>query len=86
MNQIELFTIGHSNHLAGRFFALLRQHEIESLVDIRRFPSSRRLPHFNRPNLAEALEEHGVQYYWLESLGRQSKGSGSRQSKFWNPR
>ena len=69
MNRTELFTIGHSNHTIDRLVALLKQHEIESLVDVRRFPSSRRLPHFNRPNLAEVLKEHGIDYHWLESLG-----------------
>ena len=69
MNQVEIYTIGHSNHSADRFIALLKDHGIEAMVDVRRFPSSRRLPHFNRPNLARALEEHGIEYHWLESLG-----------------
>ncbi|HEY7328895.1 MAG TPA: DUF488 family protein, partial [Gemmataceae bacterium] len=47
-----LFTIGHSNHPLDRFLALLVQHEIEALVDIRRFPGSRKHPHFSRDNLA----------------------------------
>ena len=69
MNQFEIYTIGHSNHAMDHFIALLKQHEIEALADVRRFPSSRRLPHFNRPNLAGALEEHGIEYHWLELLG-----------------
>ncbi len=73
MNQVEIYTIGHSNHSADRFIALLKDHGIEAMVDVRRFPSSRRLPHFNRPNLAGALEEHGIEYHWLESLGGHRK-------------
>ena len=41
MNQIVIYTIGHSNHSIDEFIALLKQHGIEVLVDIRRFPSSR---------------------------------------------
>lgn len=73
MNQSVIYTIGHSNHSIDDFTALLQQHEIEALVDIRRFPSSRKLPHFNRPNLAEAVAEHGIEYHWLESLGGHRK-------------
>ncbi|HEV3256175.1 MAG TPA: DUF488 domain-containing protein [Gemmataceae bacterium] len=52
-----------------RFLALLAQHAVEALVDIRRFPGSRKHPHFNRDNLAAALPKSGVEYHWLEALG-----------------
>jgi uncharacterized protein (DUF488 family) len=52
-----------------RFLALLGQHEVEALVDIRRFPGSRKHPHFNRDNLAAAVPKSGVEYHWLEALG-----------------
>jgi uncharacterized protein (DUF488 family) len=64
-----VLTIGHSDHPLERFLALLAQHEIEALVDIRRFPGSRKHPHFNRDNLAVALPKAGMEYHWLESLG-----------------
>lgn len=64
-----LFTIGHSNHPLDRFLAILAQHEIEALVDIRRFPGSRKHPHFNRDDLAASLKEAGIDYHWLEVLG-----------------
>ena len=63
-----VLTIGHSNHPPDRFLALLAQHGVEALVDIRRFPGSRKHPHFHRDNLA-ALPMSGVEYHWLESLG-----------------
>jgi len=65
----QVFTIGHSNHPLDRFLALLAQHQIKALVDIRRFPSSRKHPHFNQENLVSALKEAGVEYRWFESLG-----------------
>jgi uncharacterized protein (DUF488 family) len=63
------FTLGHSNHPLERFLALLAQHGIEALVNIRRFPGSRKHPHFNRDDLAAALPKSGVAYRWLEALG-----------------
>ena len=82
MNQTVIYTVGHSNHSIDEFIALLKQHGIEALVDVRRFPSSRRLPYFNRPNLAEALEEHGIEYLWLESLGGHRKEGLSDSPNF----
>jgi uncharacterized protein (DUF488 family) len=64
-----VLTIGHSNHPLDRFLALLAQHEVEALVDIRRSPGSRKHPHFSRDNLAVALPKSGVAYHWLEALG-----------------
>ena len=65
----KLFTIGHSTHALDRFLALLAQHEIEALVDIRRFPGSRKHPQFSRDKLAAAFQKSGVEYLWLEVLG-----------------
>ncbi len=64
-----VLTIGHSNHPLERFLALLARHEVEALEDVRRFPGSRKHPHFHRDNLAAALPKFGVEYHWLEALG-----------------
>jgi uncharacterized protein (DUF488 family) len=64
-----VLTIGHSNHRLERFLALLAGHGVEALVDIRRFPGSRKYPHFSRDNLSAALPKSGVEYHWLEALG-----------------
>lgn len=64
-----IVTIGHSNHPLDRFLALLAQYEVEALVDIRRFPGSRKHPHFHRDNLVSTLPKSGMDYHWLESLG-----------------
>jgi uncharacterized protein (DUF488 family) len=64
-----ILTLGHSNHSLERFLALLAQHGVEALVDIRRFPGSRKHPHFHRDNLAAALPKAGVEYHWLQALG-----------------
>jgi uncharacterized protein (DUF488 family) len=73
---VELFTIGHSTHPLEEFLSLLPRHGIEDLADIRRFPGSRKYPHFNRESLAAALSIAGVEYHWLEALGGRRKGTG----------
>ena len=66
---LAVLTIGHSNHPLGRLLALLARHEVEALVDIRRFPVSKKHPHFSRDNLVAVLPKSGVEYHWLEALG-----------------
>jgi uncharacterized protein (DUF488 family) len=68
-----LYTIGHSTRPLDEFIAVLRAHSIQTLVDIRSFPMSRRLPHFNREALERALAEAGIQYVWLKELGGRRK-------------
>ena len=74
---VTLLTIGHSNHLFDDFLALLEQHGIEAVVDIRRFPSSRKFPHFNREVLDAVLKEKGIDYHWLEALGGRRHGKAT---------
>ena len=64
-----LYTIGHSTRTIEELIAALRAHEIQTLVDIRAFPASRRLPHFNRESLEKSLAEAGIRYVWMKSLG-----------------
>ena len=64
-----LFTIGHSTRSLEELLQVLQAHGIKTLVDIRAFPMSRRLPHFNRESLEKALPEGGIQYVWMNELG-----------------
>jgi uncharacterized protein (DUF488 family) len=75
----QLFSIGHSSHPLDQFLGVLARHRIEALVDIRRFPSSRKFPHLNQKNLTASLQEAGIEYYWIEGLG------GRRRSKKADP-
>ena len=77
----ELYSIGHWNYSLERLLGLLAQHLIESLVDIRRFPGSRKFPHLNQQSLAAALPEAGMEYQWLEALcGRRRSEKGGPAS------
>ena len=64
-----IWTIGHSTRSAEDFVSLLRHHGIQTLVDVRRYPASRRYPHFNREQLAATLAGVAIGYEWIESLG-----------------
>jgi uncharacterized protein (DUF488 family) len=64
-----VFTIGHSTRSIDEFIELLHASGVEALIDIRRFPMSRRYPHFNRAELAAALAVAGIAYRHEETLG-----------------
>jgi hypothetical protein len=64
-----ILTIGHSTHAIERFIELLRQHEVERLVDIRTIPRSRRNPQFSGDALAKSLGHEGIAYAHLKELG-----------------
>ncbi len=54
---------------------LLKQNNIEILVDVRHFPGSRKFPHFNRDHLQTELPKFNIKYIWLgEQLGGFRKG------------
>ena len=64
-----IFTIGHSTRSIEEFIDLLQAHGIQLLVDVRRFPASRRYPHFNGPDLALSLQTAGIGYRHMPALG-----------------
>ena len=64
-----LYTIGHSTRTLDDLITALRAHEIKTLVDIRAFPMSRRLPQFNRDSLQQSLPAAGIRYVWTKELG-----------------
>ncbi|MGC2446227.1 MAG: DUF488 domain-containing protein [Candidatus Sulfotelmatobacter sp.] len=64
-----LYTIGHSTRPLGELVDALHAHQIRTLVDIRAFPMSRRLPQFNRDSLEQSLPAAGIRYVWMKALG-----------------
>ena len=55
-----IYTIGHSTRDLAEFSRVLQEHDIRLLEDIRAFPMSRRLPHFNRESLQQSLPAAGI--------------------------
>lgn len=69
-----IWTVGHSTRSFDELLALLHAGGIKLLADVRRFPGSRRYPHFNQDALAESLGQHGIQYrHFVDLGGRRSK-------------
>ena len=70
-----LYTVGHSTRSLEELVADLKAHGIETLVDIRAFPMSRRLPHFNRESLESEFSKRGIHYVWMKALGGYRKST-----------
>jgi uncharacterized protein (DUF488 family) len=68
-----LYTIGHSTRSLQEFVEVLQAHSVQSLVDIRSFPMSKRMPHFNREALETSLPHDGIAYLWMKELGGRRK-------------
>lgn len=66
---LQLFTLGHSNRSLDDFVELLTIYGVETLVDIRSRPGSRKHPHFNHDNLQAILPKRGLGYLWMPRLG-----------------
>ena len=64
-----LYTIGHSTRSFDELLEALRPHQIQTLVDIRAFPMSRRLPQFTRVSIEHSLAAAGISFVWMKALG-----------------
>ncbi len=71
---MRIFTIGHGTRPIDELLEVLRDAGVRTLVDVRRFPSSRRHPQFNQAVLATALEADGIAYRHAVELGGRRSG------------
>jgi uncharacterized protein (DUF488 family) len=63
--EINVYTVGHSDHTTEAFVLLLQQHGIALVVDVRSQPYSQWVPQFNRENLARDLRAAGIRYAFM---------------------
>ena len=88
MNTDIVCTIGHSNRTIEEFIDLLRQNEVQCLLDIRTVPKSRHNPQFGQDQLPQSLEAAGIAYRQMPGLGglrrplKESPNSGWRNTSF----
>lgn len=78
-----IWTIGHSTRTFDEFLALLRSAEIAALADVRRFPGSRRLPHFGQDLLRDALAAAGISYTHFPELGGRRRPRPDSPNTAW---
>jgi len=70
-----ILTVGHSNHPVERLVELVRQHDVDVLVDVRSQPYSRFATQFNRELLEPVVTDAGLRYLFMgEELGGRQLG------------
>lgn len=83
---LPIFTIGHSTRTIGELVALLRQVDVDLLVDVRSIPRSRTTPQFNKDVLPDALAAEGIGYEHLSALGgrrHRPRGAPASENSYW---
>ena len=80
---LSVLTIGHSTRTLAELLALLAEFEATTLVDVRRFPGSRRYPHFGGPALARSLAGVGIGYAHEPDFGGRRDPSPDSVNTAW---
>lgn len=78
-----IYTIGHSTRTLDELIELLRENGIERLADIRRYPGSRRYPHFSRESLEAELPARGIEYDHMPELGGRRRPRKDSPNTAW---
>jgi uncharacterized protein (DUF488 family) len=73
-SRLRIHTIGHGTRPVVELVECLQAAGIETLLDVRRFPGSRRNPQFGQAALAETLGAVGIAYVHVEELGGRRSG------------
>lgn len=75
-----VFTVGHSTHEPATFAGLLVERDVELLVDVRRYPGSRRVPWTNQGQIESALP---ITYFHVSALGGRRRSVPGSPNGFW---
>jgi len=78
-----IWTIGHSTRPIEDFLGLLSRARIKAVVDVRRFPGSRKCPQYCQKALAATLAEHALDYRWLPALGGRRRALPDSPNTAW---
>ena len=62
---------------------VLDAHQVQAIIDVRRFPGSRRLPRFAAAALEEELGRYGIAYHWIPSLGGRRRPDPAPTDSAW---
>jgi len=78
-----IWTIGHSNRSFEEFAGLLEAHQITLLCDVRRYPGSKRYPHFSAEDLSKTLSLRNIGYVHLANLGGRREPQQASGNTAW---
>jgi uncharacterized protein (DUF488 family) len=81
--QPTVWTVGHSTRALDDFVELIEASKIELVADVRRFPGSRRLPHFASDVLEARLAAVGIAYHWFPALGGRRRPNPESSNLGW---
>lgn len=79
----KIYTLGHSTHRVEEFIDMLKSFSIKVVADIRRFPGSRKYPHFNKEQLEAELKKCEINYTHIEGLGGRRKARIDSKNIRW---
>lgn len=80
---MRIFTIGHSTRTTEQLIEALRSQGVRMVVDVRAFPRSRHVPHFNRAALEESLPAAGIEYLHMPELGGRRRAIEDSPNMAW---
>src|SRR5207245_7805758 len=80
--RVTVWTIGHGTRPAEELVEMLAAAGVRTLVDVRRFPGSRRNPQYKRPALERGLAATGIPYRHAAAPGGGHPGH-TREARFY---
>jgi len=76
---VRVFTVGHGTRPIEELLEVLDEAAVGTLVDVRRFPASRRHPQFNQAALVASVEGAGIAYRHVVELGGRRSGEAGEE-------
>ena len=83
LDTLTIWTVGHSTRELSEFMAMLNANGIQAVADVRRYPCSRRYPHFNHDVLAEKLRPLKIDYFSFPRLGGRRRPRPDSPNTAW---
>ena len=78
---MQVYTIGHSTRSLEEFIEILKKFQIQLVVDVRKFPTSKKFPWFSKESLEKELKGVGAEYLHFPELGGYREGGYEAFSK-----
>lgn len=83
MEEKKIWTLGHSTHTLKDFIVMLQSFQIETLVDVRSLPGSRKFPHYDKEALEVSMPKNNIEYFHFKDLGGRRKTSKDSKNTAW---